>query len=178
MTKHKTSHYIRRAALCAALATAVLLPAEARAELRRGEKSFGPRVGYVGKNNSVSAGLVFQYSLSRRVRLAPEASVIFRNKDMDALSVALNVHVPFGFENDKVALYPLAGVEYVSWTRHTYDSQADKDVTSHSNRFGADVGAGVELRCTSSLKLSLEGRYTFVKSYSTTQVSLGISYIF
>ncbi len=178
----RTSHHtipFRRAAICMVLAASFLLPPCVSAELRRGEKSFGPKIGYVGKNKSVSAGLAFQYSFSRHIRLVPEANVVFRHQDLDAISVALNVHFPFGFENDRIALYPLAGVEYVSWNRHLSDmQQSDKDVTSHTNRIGACGGAGIEFRCTQTFKISLEGRYTFVKRFSTAQASVGISYVF
>ena len=160
------------------LAAAALLGTtfDASAELRRGEKSFGPRIGYCGANSSVMAGRTFQYSLSRVVRLAPEADVVFRNNDKDAISVALNVQFPFGFEQDKVALYPFVGPTYVSWGLHNRNE--NKDVTTHANRFGMNAGGGVEFRATSSLKLSLEGRYTFVKDYCGAQVNLGIMFVF
>lgn len=158
------------------LLTATALPA--RAELRMGEKSFGPKIGYVSKNQSVLAGLAFQYTFSRHFRVVPDVGIIFRHKDLDGLEVNLNAHVPFGFENDKVALYPLAGVNYTSWGLHGSGKEEGNDVTSHDNRFGINAGGGVELRCTSTLKLSLEAKHCFLRNYNNTQISLGISYVF
>lgn len=150
----------------------------ADAEITRSEKSFGPKVSYIGQNTSVGAGLFFQYSFSRHFRVAPEIGIVFRNRDRDALTIDLNAHVPFGFKNDKVAIYPLAGLNFASWSLHGNDENSADDVTTHINRIGLNTGAGVELRCTRSLKLTLEGKYTFIKSYSGAVVSLGISYVF
>lgn len=110
--------------------------------------------------------------------MTPEVGIVFRNKDLDAFTVDLNAHVPFGFEDNKVVLYPLAGANYTSWNRHDMEDAEHNDVSTHINRFGINAGAGIELRCTKSLKLSLEGKYCFNSHYSTAQVSLGISFIF
>lgn len=173
---------LRFRSLSATVLTAIVLliatAMPAHAELRRGEKSFGPKIGYVSKNQSALAGLVFQYTFSRHFRVVPEVGIIFRHKDLDGLEVNVNAHVPFGFENDKVALYPLAGVNYTSWGRHGVDEAGENDVTTHANRFGVNLGGGVELRCTSTLKLSLEAKYCLLNNYDNAQVSLGISYVF
>lgn len=164
-----------------ALLTAVVLfcaAPVAEARLERGEKSFGPKVGYVSKNQSAMAGLVFEYTFSKHFRLAPEVGMIFRHKDLDAFTVDVNAHVPFGFENDKVALYPLVGANFTSWNRHGVDSASGDDVNTHVNRFGINAGGGVELRCTEALRLSLEAKYVFLRDYPTTVISLGISYVF
>ena len=81
-------------------------------DLRMSKMKSAPLVAGFGKV------VASEYSLSRVVRLAPEADVVFRNNDKDAISVALNVQFPFGFEQDKVALYPFAGPTYVSWGLH------------------------------------------------------------
>lgn len=165
---------------CAALLLAVLLAlaVPARAQYSKGVKSFGPRVGYVSRNTSACAGLEFQIALSSRVRLAPEALIVFRNNDRDALMVGCDVQFPLPFAGGKAAFYPLVGLEYMSWSLHNTDHELDKDVTTHSNRFGPNAGVGIELNCTSSLKLSVEARYTLVEKYSTAVVSAGIAYLF
>ena len=172
----------RSLARMAAAAMIILLacasPLAAGARITKGEKSFGPKVGYVGKNSSIMAGLFFQYTFSRHFRLAPDIGIDFRNKDMDALMVNINAHVPFGFEDDKVALYPLAGIDFTSWNIHGRDEASMDDVNTHKNRFGLNLGGGVELRCTSSFKLSLEAKYVLIKDYSYPEISLGASFIF
>lgn len=170
----------RRAGLFAAFLAALLLLCAnpAAAQLHKGEKSFGPRIGYVSRNHSVLAGLSFTLATATHVRLAPEAVIIFRHHNSDALGIAMNVQFPFAFEQSKFAAYPLVGIEYVSWGLHGIDPESAKDVTTHVNRFGANAGGGLELRCNSTLKLNLEARYTLVRKYSTASVSLGINYVF
>lgn len=150
----------------------------AQAQLTPGEKSLGPKLGYVSENSSCVAGLVFQYNFTSHLRLVPEISCVFRNKGQDALLIDLNAHVPFGVGSQKAWLYPLAGLSFNSWATHGIETLNDDDVTTHTNRFGVNVGAGFELRCSDSMKLNLEAKYTLIKSYSATYVTAGISYIF
>lgn len=152
----------------------------ASAQLVRGEKSLGVKIGYASENSAPVAGLTFQYAFSSHLRIAPELGCAFRHHDKDALLVDLNLHVPFGLtEGGKVLLYPLAGLAFNSWNKHR-DSiiDQDADVTTHVNRFGVNLGAGFDLRCTETLKLNLEAKYTLVKSYSSAYITAGISYMF
>lgn len=167
---------IRRLTLALA---AVAIALGANAQLVKGEKSFGPKLGYVSHNKSAVAGLVFQYNLSSRLRISPEVGVAFRHHNEDALLVDLNVEMPFMFtEASKVALYPLAGISFNSWAVHKTDPLVQKDVTSHTNRIGANLGAGFDLRCSESLKINLEAKYSLVKSYSGVFITAGIAYLF
>lgn len=161
-------------------AVCVLTALTSAAQMRRGEKSLGPKIGYVSENKSFLAGLVFQYTFSKHVRIAPEISCAFRNDNRDAFMADLNIHIPFGIDTGKVVLYPLAGLNYSSWAYHYSDEefQSKKDVTTHDNKLGLNMGAGMELRCSESLKLSLEAKYLLIKSYSHAQISLGIAYMF
>lgn len=180
----KPTHIFHR--LCAlrslaAMACLLLIPTLFAPEASaggRGEKSFGPRIGYVSRNDAVAGGLVFQYSFSHKLRIAPEIDIVFRNKDMDAIGVGCNVQFPLNLGSERLTLYPFVGPEYMSWNLHDIDEQEEKDVTTHMNRLGANIGAGFELRCTSSLKLSIEGRYTVMKNYSTGAVFAGIAFVF
>ncbi len=150
----------------------------AQAQLSAGEKSLGPKLGYVSHNNSCVAGLVFQYNLSSRVQLVPEIACVFRHDNQDALLIDINAHIPFGVGSDKAWLYPLAGLAFNSWSTHGVVTADDDDVTTHINRFGINAGAGFELRCSQTLKLNFEAKYTLIKSFSAAYVTAGISYIF
>lgn len=151
------------------------LPARARTE--RGQATLGPKVGYVSRNNSVVAGLQFEYSLSSVVRIAPEAAVIFRHKDMDGFVADLNIHFPISM-GSKANFYPLAGLAYTSWGRHGYDEETEKDVTNRTNIFGLNMGAGIECYCMPSLKLSLEAKYALMRHYPTAYVTAAIAFVF
>ena len=157
----------------------LLTPLAASAQFERGEKCVGAKLGYVDKNNSASMGLVFQYSFSRHLRVAPEIGCVFKHKNMDAFTIDFNFHTPFTFTGEKAALYPLAGLNYSSWNRHDldFDTETD-DVSTRVSRFGVNFGAGVELRPTSTLKIKAELKYNLIKSYSGYYVSVGIGYIF
>ena len=163
--------------LAALLGSAAALTASAG--LNPGEKSLGVKLGYGSHNQSAVTGLTFQYALSSHVRLAPEIGCAFRNKHEDAFMMDLNVHVPFGLvESDKVSLYPLGGVTFNSWAKHGVTDADGADVTNHVNRFGLNFGAGFDLRCSSTLQLNIEAKYSLVKSFSAAYVTAGISYVF
>lgn len=147
---------------------------------RKGDTSLGPKLGYISKNKSVLAGLVFQYSFTDYLRISPELSCDFRRDNLDAFILDVNMHAPLNFTGDKVDLYPLAGLTFNSWGKHWSDTarETSDDVTSHVNRWGLNLGAGMDLRCNQTLKLSIEARYSLVKAYSNFQLTLGIAYVF
>lgn len=147
----------------------------------KGEKTFGVKTGYVSRNKSALAGITFQCGISDHFRLAPSAECIFRHDDRDALQIDLDAHFPFSFTGERAALYPIAGINYSSWNRHSTeidDDQESKDVSTRSGYLGLNAGCGFEFKASSTLKLSLEARYSLVKSNSSVQISVGIGYMF
>lgn len=149
----------------------------------KGEKTFGIRTGYVSRNKSADLGLYFQYSFSKYFRLQPAVDLVFRHEDRDAFTVDLNGQVPIDFSSDKFSLYPFAGLNFSSWNRHNVvpglDAQDfNQDRSSRSNYFGVNLGAGFDLKLSPTLKLTLEGGYTFVKSNSGVRILAGIGYVF
>ncbi len=183
---HISKRLITRLLAVVAIIIACSLPANA--QISKGEKSLGPKLGYVSRNKSAIAGLVFQYAFTEHFRIAPELAYIFRHNNYDASTVDLNLHFPFNFTGEKVAFYPLAGLNYSSWSHHfrknglessdIFDGFESKDVTSRKGRFGLNVGAGFDMRCSETLKLSLEAKYIIIKGYTTAVICAGISYIF
>lgn len=181
----KISRFLKYATLAAALFLTSGIPAHA---VEKGEKTFGVRTGYVSRNNSADLGLYFQYTFSKHFRLQPAADLVFRHKDRDAFMVDINAQVPIEFSNDNFSLYPFAGLNFSSWNRH-YNAGNDApefenpdefspEWSSRTNRFGVNVGAGFDLKVSSTLKLSLEAGYTFVKSNSGLRALVGIGYVF
>lgn len=148
--------------------------------LRAAEKSVGVRVGYATRNDCPLAGLSFQYSLSPHFRLAPSADYLFRHHGTDAFAFNLNAQFPLSLSsNNKWRFYPLVGLAYYNWSHHyAEDVDYHKDVTSHTTRLGLNAGAGFEVMCTSTLKLSVEGKAALMKSYSEGVFNFGISYVF
>ncbi len=151
----------------------------ASAQVTTGDKAFGPKLGYVSHNSSAVAGLAFQYVVTHHVRLSPEIGCAFRNNGEDAFLLDMNVHMPFLLvDAGNADIYPLAGLAFNSWSDHAKSPVDNVDVTSHTNRFGLNLGAGVDLRCSPTLKVNIEAKYTLVKSFSSAYLTAGISYIF
>ncbi|MDE7458403.1 MAG: porin family protein [Muribaculaceae bacterium] len=167
----------------AAIVAALSLPTEA--QIIKGEKSLGTKIGYVTKNESASAGLVFQYAFTQHLRIAPEIGYVFRNNNLDAFTFDINAHFPFDFTGENVAFYPLGGLNYSSWCRRYNNPETDweimaksDEVSTRTSRFGLNLGAGFDLRCSETLKVTFEAKYTLIKSYSTAAICAGISYVF
>lgn len=174
-----TSSRLKTLSLVLAFAT-LLFPINGFAA--KGEKTFGLKTGYVSRNKSALAGLMFQYSFSDHFRLSPQAACIFRSNDRDAFQIDLDAQFPFAFTGNRAALYPIAGLNYSSWNMHaTVTDENDltsKDVSSRSGYLGLNAGCGFEVKATETLKLNLEARYSLVKSNSSVQITVGIGYIF
>lgn len=152
------------------------------ANLWAGEKTFGLRAGYNTRNESPLAGLFFQYGFSDHLRLSPNIDYFFRHDETDALSMNCNLQFPFRLSaGGRTAIYPLGGLNYTSWNYHhktTDEKDDDNDVSTRRNRFGVNLGGGFEVYATPTLKLSLEAKATFIKSYTSGTFSLSIGYIF
>jgi len=146
----------------------------------RGQKTFGVRTGYVSRNKSMDAGLFFQYTFSQHFRLEPSADIVFRHDDRDAFMIDLNAQVPFSFSNSIFDLYPFAGLNFSSWNHHFPDEVSDfnDDVSTRTNRFGINFGAGFDLKVSDTMKLNLQAGYTLLKANSAFRLLVGIGYIF
>lgn len=157
----------------------LIMLAPLRAAAAGHEKTFGIKTGYISRNQSAEAGLFFQYSFSNHFRLAPEVNVAFRNQNMDAFLVDINCHFPLA-KSGMAEFYPLAGVNYSSWSRHlSYDEQIEsKDVSRRTTHFGINWGGGMDLKLTSTLKLKIEAEYSMVKANSAFRATVGIGYSF
>ena len=162
--------------LCVAAALAAVMPASAASH--RGEKFFGPRIGFVDRNESALVGLEFRYTLGAHLRIAPSVDMIFRHRDMDGLNINLDLHFPYDLAGTRCDLYPLIGLSYTSWGLHDRTDIDGKDVTTHRNCLGANFGAGFDWRATSTLTLGFQARYNLMRHYPTAVFALSIGYVF
>lgn len=150
----------------------------------RGEKTFGLHTGYISRNRSADIGIFFQYTFSSYFRLQPSADIVFRHNDRDAFLFDLNAQFPIGLNSQKVTLYPFAGLNFSSWNKHlTVPGVDGSDIfdmegSSRANRFGVNLGAGFDMKVSSTMQISIEGGYTFVKSNSGFRILAGIGYVF
>ena len=160
------------------LAMMLTLPAFTMSAHGRGEKSLGLRGGYNTRNESAVAVLYFQYAFSRHFRLAPNVDYVFRNDGTDAYSANINTHFPIAFDrNERFAVYPFTGVNFISWN-HRINNIDGQQTSSRTSRLGPNFGVGMEYYCTQSLKISIEGKFSLVKSYNSGVFNIGIGYVF
>lgn len=155
------------------------------AQLAKGQKSFGVKTGYVTLNNAAAAGIELQYAFNNHFVLAPSIDYVFRNESLDGLLFNLDYHGPWQLDkNGKWYFYHILGVNYASWSTHAQigpndDGQKeDDDVTTRYNHIGLDFGAGLELYVRPTLKLSLQGKFNWIKDHNTGLFNIGISYVF
>ena len=149
----------------------------ASAQVERGQKSFGPRVGYITRNNSALVGLNFDYAFSSHVRIAPTIGLVFRNEDRDALLIDIDVHFPIA-TSAKAAFYPIAGAAFNSWALHNVSDDSHDDVISRKNGFGLNAGAGWEIRLSKALRLGIEAKYTLLRHNPSGNFAARIAYVF
>ncbi len=167
-----------------AIFAAMAMPLAVNAQgIERGQKTLGLTAGYVTANKSASAGLQFSYAFSRHFVLAPSIDYIFRNENLDGLLINIDYHGPWRLgTSDKWYVYHILGVNYGSWSLHTKqlneNGDSYDDVTTRSNHVGLDFGAGVAWCVTPSLRLTVQGKFNWIKDNNSGLFNAGISYIF
>ena len=143
-----------------------------------GMKSVGVSGGYNFKAESALAGVFFQYGCNKWLRLSPNFQMIFKKNDFSAFHINGNVHFVLPL-NGSINIYALGGITYQSWRYSDITFEAgDTPKEVVYNRFGLATGGGVEVFATKSLKFMAEGKYSFVKDYSSADIFVGIGYVF
>lgn len=133
-----------------------------------GEKTLGVAGGYASYNGGGEANLYFQYTFTQHIRLAPEIGYVFRNEGKSAFECSVDVHFPFRVAR-AFNVYPLTGLTINNWNyKHG----------GHITRCGVDFGAGCDIYMTSSLKLTLQGKYSLMNDTSGCFIQMGIGYVF
>lgn len=133
-----------------------------------GTKTLGIGAGYTNVNHSAYTDIYFRFSFNSHVRIAPNVAYVFKHEHSSGLAVNIDMQFPFQVCRG-VQLYPLAGVAFNNWN---YEGD-------HStSRFGANAGAGFDLKFTSTLRLSIVAKYSFMKHTDGVYVGAGIGYNF
>ncbi len=149
------------------LMSAVSLPLSASAQ--KGEKTLGFAGGYASHNNGGYADIYFQYTFSKHVRIAPELGYIFRHQGKSAFECSVDMQFPFRVER-AIHVYPLAGLTFNNWNYSHGDHSA-----SHA---GFDFGGGFDINLTTSMKLTIQAKYSLMNDTSGAFVGMGLGYIF
>lgn len=162
----------------------ILAAQDMSAQYAKGRKSFGVKTGYVTLNKSATAGIELQYAFNKHFVLAPGIDYVFRHEKLDGLMFNLDYHGPWQLDNSgRWYFYHILGVSYASWSTHSKSELKEKqtdgdDVTTRFNRFGMNFGAGIDLYVNPTLKLSLQGKFNWIKEHNTGLFNIGISYVF
>lgn len=150
----------------ATIAISLLCSLEATAHA--GEKTLGVAGGFASFNKAGQANVYFQYSFTPHIRLAPEIGYVFRNKGKSAFECSVDLHFPFRVARG-IKLYPLTGLTVNNW---------DIKYNERFSRCGVDLGGGMDLYLTSSLKFSVQGKYSFMRNTKGCFLQLGLGYVF
>lgn len=142
---------------------------------QRGEKAMGIMGGFNTQNTSGVAGIYFQYRFSKYFRLSPDFQYSFQHNGIKSFAFNGNAHFPLALDT-KLNFYPLVGITYQSWSNNQNKNEGERSETF--NRFGGNVGAGFEYMATPTLKISVEGKYSLIKSYPSAVFTLGLGYLF
>lgn len=150
------------------LLLAVTFSLTALAENRyKGEHTVGVLAGYNTRTESAVAGAYFQYRFNKYLRIAPDFQYAFAHNGLSSYEINGNLHVPFALCS-RANIYPLAGVSY----------QSLKTFEFSNNRFGLNLGGGIDFLATKTLKLGVEGKYALLKDYSNAAFTISIGYLF
>lgn len=156
---------------------AVIIAMPLSAQIDRGKMSFGPKLGYISRNESAIAGLTFDCALSNSFRLATSIGSAFRHEDLDAFIFDIDANFTV-CNTGRWGFYPLVGITYNSWGRHDVDILASDDVSTHTNCLGLNAGAGIDIYCSKSLKLGFEAKYTLIRHFPNATAAFRLAYIF
>ena len=136
-----------------------------------GDLSVAPEFAFGSKCSQPGVGLQIMIEPAGNWRIAPELILYFKNKNRTSYDFNLNVHYLF-HTNEHFALYPLAGISYVNIKTEYIDVDGKKD--SHKyDRFGGNVGGGIQYKFKDYLYFFGEERFQFMKSNCQAVTILG-----
>ncbi len=135
--------------------------------------NFNLGTGYDGGYSNYGIGAKFQYSLTDNIRIEPAFTYHFEKDYLSMWDLFANVHYLFGMANDKLNLYPLAGVGVLGAKASVLGYSAS------TTNFGLNLGGGAEYKLSDNIALGAEVKYAIVgDGYSHLGVQIGATYSF
>ncbi len=173
--------------------TLCLMMASVGAFAQKGETAVGVGVAY-GTESSVGIGVKGQYNVIDHIRLEAGFDYYFKNSGMSMWDINVNAHYLFSVAcGGKLKVYPLLGLSYSNWKtgvgdigeyNWNWDSAWDDDDddydegSDHLNRFGVNIGAGLEYDINKHFAVNLEVKGQCLKDFSQFLVGIGATYKF
>ena len=129
----------------------------------------GATYNFAWGHNQSGFGLKFDCNLIHQIRLEPELIYSSEHDDITTLHLNVNLHylVPL---IDRLTLFPIAGLSYSRWG---YQTPADD-----GSRWGANVGAGLEIDLGRQWVVVAEHRYQLVRRETQGLSGIGLKYRF
>lgn len=134
----------------------------------RGDMTLGLGGGYASANESGFTTIYFRYTLGPHIRIDNSVGYVFPHKSMSSFALNIDAQTPFSIVRG-VQVFPLAGVSVANWNLPDDNS---------STRAGFNLGGGFDLKLTSTLRLSVAAKYTWIKHTSGVFVGAGLGYNF
>lgn len=161
--------------IIALLILAASLPGIVAQAQSHNTKCLGVSTGYLFDTENVQIGIFMRLPFAKNWRVAPSVNYAFTHNDLNEWEINGNIHylVPFA---GRFSFYPLAGIAFQSWRGNAL--QSDKELSNTRNKFGINVGAGLEVSLSHRLDLHLEGKYIFINDFDQAHISLGLGYKF
>ena len=141
--------------------------------MHQGETAVGANLVYGSEIESLGLGARFQYGILDQLRAEVGFNGFFEHNHTSWWDVNLNAHYLVGLSNDKLYIYPLAGLNYTM-----VDFKGDLNPKGEENHVGLNLGAGVEYELTEHFGVNVEYRHTIIRKVDQGVFGLGINYKF
>ncbi|QRM90992.1 outer membrane beta-barrel protein [Lacinutrix sp. WUR7] len=142
--------------------------------------SIGGGLGYNEKISGPGFTLKGVFTITDNIAISPSASYFFGNQvygyKRSLLAGDVNAHYYFNILENKLKVYPVAGINFSSYkTGNSYYNDLfdyeTKQVTD--NALGANIGAGATYQFTEKLKVYLEPKFV-ISDYSQVVINAGV----
>lgn len=128
--------------------------------------------GYPGSYSNIGIGAKFQYSFTDHIRIEP-AFTYYLKKDLISMwDLMANVHYVFPMANNKLNLYPLAGLGVLGV------KFGEGEYSASTTNFGVNLGGGVEYKVSKKIAVGAEIKYQIVSNYGHLGLQIGATYLF
>ncbi len=158
------THSPRHIALALALTA---MSVAAQSHHTRQPMALGVTYDYATEYGQHGVGLKLQLGIDSHWRVEPEMIYFAQRRDVTTLQLNVNVHYVHHVAGP-LAIYPFVGMTYSHWG---YKGP-------NVNRWGANLGAGLELSLGRRWVAVGEGRFMLVKQETQAVTSLGLKHLF
>ena len=142
-----------------------------QAQVRQGETAVGANVVYGSEIESLGIGARFQYGVLDQLRAEVSLNHFFEHKNTTWWDVNLNAHYLVGLWENKLYVYPLAGLNY-TMVNFKHDEKGEE------NHVGLNLGAGLEYEINEHVGVNMEYRHTIIRKVDQGVIGFGLNYKF